>query len=84
MANFETKQIRNIALLGHLGSGKTALTEAMLFAAGETDRLGKAADGNTVSDYDPEEVKRGFSISASLCLTETEPFFSSFSPTITM
>jgi elongation factor G len=65
MANFETKQIRNIALMGHLGSGKTALTEAMLFAAGETDRLGKAADGNTVSDYDPEEVKRGFSISAS-------------------
>ena len=65
MATYETKQIRNIALLGHLGSGKTALTEAMLFAAGETDRLGKAADGNTVSDYDPEEVKRGFSISAS-------------------
>ncbi len=66
MAKFETKQIRNIALLGHLGSGKSALAEAMLYAAGEIDRLGKAQDGNTVSDYDPEEVKRGFSISASL------------------
>ncbi len=65
MAIYETKQIRNIALMGHLGSGKTALTEAMLYATGETDRLGKAQDGNTVSDYDAEEVKRGFSISAS-------------------
>lgn len=65
MAKFDVKQIRNIAFLGHLGSGKTALTEAMLYAAGEIDRLGKATDGNTVSDYDPEEIKRGFSISAS-------------------
>ncbi len=65
MATYETKQIRNIALMGHLGSGKTALTEAMLYATGETDRLGKTQDGNTVSDYDAEEIKRGFSISAS-------------------
>ena len=66
MAKFDVKQIRNIALLGHLGSGKSALTEAMLYATGETDRLGKATDGNTVSDYDPEEIKRGFSISAAM------------------
>ena len=62
----ETKRIRNIALLGHGGCGKTSLAEAMLYITGATDRLGKIADGNTVSDYDAEEVKRGFSLSASL------------------
>ena len=62
----ETKKIRNIALLGHGGCGKTSLAESMLYLTGGTDRLGKVADGNTVSDYDPEEIKRGFSLSASL------------------
>ncbi len=67
MANFyDTKAIRNLALLGHGACGKTSLTEAMLYLAGKTDRLGKIADGNTVSDFDAEEQKRGFSISASL------------------
>ena len=67
MANFyDTKAIRNLALLGHGACGKTSLTEAMLYLAGKTDRLGKVADGNTVSDFDSEEQKRGFSISASL------------------
>ena len=65
MAEFTTGNIRNIALMGHGSEGKTTLTEAMLFAAGMIDRQGKVEDGSTVSDFDPEEKKRGFSISAS-------------------
>ena len=66
MAEFSTKQIRNICLLGHGSSGKTSLAEAMLYLAKCSDRLGKPADGNTVSDFDPEEIKRKFSIYTSL------------------
>ncbi len=66
MADFTTKKVRNIALFGHGGSGKTSFAEAMLFAAGATDRLGKTADGNTVCDCDPEEIKRKFSINLTL------------------
>ena len=66
MATIETKRIRNIALLGHGGSGKTSLAESMIYMCGGTDRLGKVADGNTVCDYDAEEIKRGFSLSASI------------------
>ena len=66
MAKIETKNIRNVVLLGHGGSGKTSLAEAMLYITGEIDRLGNTTAGNTVSDYDPEEVARKFSISASL------------------
>ena len=58
--------IRNICLLGHGGSGKTSLVESMLYITGVTDRLGKPADGNTVCDYDPEEIKRQISISMSI------------------
>ncbi|MBO7250793.1 MAG: elongation factor G [Clostridia bacterium] len=65
MAVIETKKIRNVALLGHGGCGKTSLAEAMVYICGGTDRLGKVTDGNTVSDFDAEEAKRGFSISAS-------------------
>ncbi len=70
MATFDTKSIRNLALLGHGECGKTSLAEAMLYLSGKTDRLGKIADGNTVCDFDPEEQKRGISISASLANVE--------------
>lgn len=66
MAKIPAKDIRNICLVGHCSSGKTSLAEAMLYTVGQTDRLGKTADGNTVLDYDPESVKRGFSVSMSM------------------
>ena len=62
MTKTDTKQIRNVCFLGHGGSGKTSVAEAMLYIAKETDRLGTTSDGNTVCDYDPEEIKRGFSL----------------------
>ncbi len=66
MDNFTTKNIRNVVLMGHSGGGKTSLVESMLYIGKATDRLGSVTDGNTVSDYDPEEIKRGYSVSASL------------------
>ena len=60
---FLAKDIRNVCLMGHKGYGKTTLTEAMLFFSKATDRLGKIEQGNTVSDFDPEEIKRKLSIS---------------------
>ena len=66
MKQYLAGKIRNIALAGHSGSGKTSLTEALLFKAGASDRLGKISEGNTVSDYDPEEVKRQVSVSTSI------------------
>ncbi|MBE6580118.1 MAG: elongation factor G [Ruminococcaceae bacterium] len=70
MATFDTKSIRNLALLGHGECGKTSLAEAMLYLSGKTDRLGKIADGNTVCDFDAEEQKRGISISTALANVE--------------
>lgn len=58
--------IKNIALAGHNGSGKTSLAEALLFKAGVTERLGKTAEGNTVCDYDPEEIKRKVTINTAV------------------
>ena len=66
MAEYITKNIRNIVLLGHGSTGKTSLIEAMLYRKNLTDRLGKTTEGNTVCDYDPEEIKRGFTLSAAM------------------
>lgn len=66
MKVYETKHIRNIAFLGHGGSGKTTLTEAILHSAKLTNRMGRIEDGNTVSDFDKEESSRGISISTSI------------------
>ncbi|MEE1191593.1 MAG: elongation factor G [Blautia sp.] len=63
---FRTDRIRNVVLLGHGGAGKTSLVEAMAYLSGITNRLGKVTDGNTVSDYDKEEIKRKFSITTSV------------------
>jgi elongation factor G len=70
MAHQDPSKIRNVAVLGHRGTGKTSLVEALLFAAGATNRMGTVADGTTVSDHDDEEQRRGMSISASLCHLE--------------
>ncbi len=69
MKTYHSNNIRNIAVAGHSGRGKTSLCEAMLYTAGATNRFGKVADGTTVMDYDPEEKKRGASLqSAVACL----------------
>ena len=62
----KTENIRNITVVGHASKGKTTLTEAMLYNAKMTDRMGKVADGNTVTDFDGEETKRQFSISTAV------------------
>ena len=68
--SYTAQDIRNICLIGHGGDGKTALAESMLFFTKGTDRLGKSADGTTISDFDPEEIKRKYSISTSIIPVE--------------
>ena len=72
MKVYRTDEIRNVVLLGHGGSGKTSLVEAMAYVSGAISRMGKVADGNTISDFDKEEQKRDFSISTTLVPIEWE------------
>ena len=68
--SYTARDIRNICLIGHGGDGKTALAESMLYYTKGTDRLGKSAEGTTVSDFDAEEIKRKYSISTSIIPVE--------------
>ena len=72
MKVYRTDENRTVVLLGHGGSGKTSLAEAMAYVSGATNRMGKITDGNTISDFDKEEQKREFSISTSLIPIEWE------------
>ncbi|MCK4450837.1 MAG: elongation factor G, partial [Anaerolineae bacterium] len=66
MKEYQTEQLRNIALLSHGGAGKTSLAEAMLLNTGAINRLGNVNEGTTVSDYDEEEIRRHISLSTSI------------------
>lgn len=72
MQVYRTDEIRNVVLLGHGGSGKTSLVEAMAYVSGATNRMGKVTEGNTISDFDKEEQKRKFSLTTSLVPIEWE------------
>ena len=71
MKKFDSTKIKNIAVAGHAGSGKTSLTEALLYKSGTVDRLGKVLEGTTVSDYTADEIKRKCSVYTSLSVMET-------------
>src|SRR5690349_4423367 len=70
MKVYDVQGVRNVALVGHSGSGKTQLVSALLFDAGAINRLGRVDDGTTVTDYDDEEIARKHTLSASLAYAE--------------
>jgi len=70
MKDYSPEQLRNMAIIGHGSSGKTSLTAAMLFNTGVTTRLTRVDKGNTVTDYDPEEIERMISINSTPCFVE--------------
>jgi elongation factor G len=70
LRTYATEKIRNVAVVGHQGAGKTTLVEALLFASGATNRMGSVEDGNTVTDFDEEEHRRGQSVSLALAPVE--------------
>jgi elongation factor G len=67
---YPPSKIRNVALVGHSGAGKTTLVEALLHCSGATNRIGRVEEGNTVCDFEPEEIKRGISLSLALAPIE--------------
>ncbi|EGV10066.1 translation elongation factor G [Parvimonas sp. oral taxon 393 str. F0440] len=74
MKSYSTEKIRNLALVGHSASGKTSVCEALLYKTGNLKRLGKVEDGNTVTDFDKEEISRGVSISTAVAPVEWKDF----------
>ena len=74
MKSYSTEKIRNLALVGHSASGKTSVCEALLYKTGNLKRLGKVEDGNTVTDFDKEEISRGVSISTAIAPVEWRDF----------
>src|SRR5437773_8725186 len=70
MKVYEISEIRNVGIIGHGSSGKTSLASALLFSSGTVNRLGRVDQGNTVTDFDEEEIARKVSISSALCYLE--------------
>src|SRR5579872_6480483 len=70
MKAYSPEAIRNVGLFGHQGTGKTSLAEALVFLSGATTRIGRIEDGNTVCDYEPEEIKKALSVSLALAPIE--------------
>jgi len=74
MIKYDIDKVKNIALVGHGDSGKTSLTEALLYDSGMITRLGDIKQGNTTTDYDPREIKKGITVNSSFSLFKLEGF----------